>query len=341
MRLFFCTHGQLHGIAIMVAAVIGTSSSGLIAGEGVSVRLRDQVRVSQGIVRVSHLAEVSGDDPEEVARVGQLDVMSLSQDNSKHTLPREQLLIRLLLAGYAESEIRVSGPQMVTVSQEAVSSHASTDIETAAAMAMAQALDVPREDVRARLAAPLDLPFDDQGTSEKNITIDVLPPVRPSLGRVRLTVRLLKDGQLKQTVNGLFDVRLRQAVVVASEPLVQGTVLTADHLTTSDDWTDVRHASSSIPQLLDRQVRRAIPAGEPVSSLDLQPIRTTKARPLISARDTVRLVVRHGTLTVIVPTAEALQSGQQGELIRVRNLDSRKVVVGRIVSAGEVEVQLE
>ena len=64
------------------------------------------------------------------------------------------------------------------------------------------------------------------------------------------------------------------------------------------------------------------------------------SQPLVKPRDVVRVTARKGSLTVTLHQAEALQSGEAGQLVRVRNLASNRVVVGKVVAAGEVEVAL-
>jgi flagella basal body P-ring formation protein FlgA len=54
----------------------------------------------------------------------------------------------------------------------------------------------------------------------------------------------------------------------------------------------------------------------------------------------VSLVARTATLNVTLSAAEVLQAGSEGDMIRVRNTASGKIVVGRVVSADVVEIPL-
>jgi flagella basal body P-ring formation protein FlgA len=54
----------------------------------------------------------------------------------------------------------------------------------------------------------------------------------------------------------------------------------------------------------------------------------------------VSLVARTATLNVTLSAAEVLQPGSEGDMIRVRNTTSGKIVVGRVVSADLVEIPL-
>ena len=59
---------------------------------------------------------------------------------------------------------------------------------------------------------------------------------------------------------------------------------------------------------------------------------------LVKQRDLVKLVARVGNLRVTA-LAEAQQDGRAGDHVRVRNVDSRKDVLGRVVGRGLVEVE--
>lgn len=62
------------------------------------------------------------------------------------------------------------------------------------------------------------------------------------------------------------------------------------------------------------------------------------AGPLdVQVGDPVRMTVRLGSLEVVA-SGEALQAGARGETIRVRNVDSKKVVAGRVIGPRSVEI---
>ena len=61
---------------------------------------------------------------------------------------------------------------------------------------------------------------------------------------------------------------------------------------------------------------------------------------LIQPRDIVRVVAQTGGLTVVLQAAEAMEQGRKGQLIRVRNVKSKKILVGRVISDSEVHMAL-
>ena len=88
---------------------------------------------------------------------------------------------------------------------------------------------------------------------------------------------------------------------------------------------------SRLEDLLGNTPRRPITAG--------QAIRMTDVRPnyVIAKGDLVTIVLKAGTMT-LTASAEALQKGAVGDIIRVRNNQSRKVLETRVIGADTVTV---
>lgn len=59
---------------------------------------------------------------------------------------------------------------------------------------------------------------------------------------------------------------------------------------------------------------------------------------IVQSRDVVRVVARKGKLRVTASQAEALQRGRLGDTIRIRNLITQRIIVGKVISADEVQV---
>lgn len=121
-------------------------------------------------------------------------------------------------------------------------------------------------------------------------------------------------------------------------PVLRGHAMPGDVITLDDvQWVRVasRRAGpntiSRLDDLVGRTPRRPITAG--------QAIRLTDVRPnfIIGKGDMVTIVLKAGTMT-LTARAEALQKGAVGDVIRVRNNHSRKVLETRVVAADTVTV---
>jgi flagella basal body P-ring formation protein FlgA len=81
--------------------------------------------------------------------------------------------------------------------------------------------------------------------------------------------------------------------------------------------------------------------GEKVTAADLLPVESNTATEIVvRQRDAIRLIARQGQLEFVVPRAEAMQNGRVGQVIRVKNLQSNRIVNARLVSAEEAVVDL-
>lgn len=131
------------------------------------------------------------------------------------------------------------------------------------------------------------------------------------------------------------DLNIYRAVVIASKPLASGTVIAAD---------DVELSSLEVSQLVGAYlttlddaigmgVKRPIAQGRPIFSQQLeQPI-------LIRRGESVIISAESGILAVKM-TGTALADGRRGELIRVKNLTSARIIDARVIAPGQVTVPM-
>lgn len=88
---------------------------------------------------------------------------------------------------------------------------------------------------------------------------------------------------------------------------------------------------SRLEDLIGRTPRRPITAGQAVRITDVRP------NYVIGKGDLVTIILKAGTMTLTV-SAEALEKGAVGDIIRVRNHQSRKVLETRVLAADTVAV---
>ncbi|MBX6422756.1 flagellar basal body P-ring formation chaperone FlgA [Thermosulfurimonas sp. F29] len=192
-----------------------------------------------------------------------------------------------------------------------------------------EALPWPAEDVEVvRLSAeptPLEVP---DGAVEK---VHPVSPPRP--GSNTLLVDYLVGGRLVARVRVLGYVEVRVPVVVLKRPVARGTVLGAGDLAVEKrPLTGLPQDVLSDPrEAVGKMARYGIPAGRPLRASQLE------VPPVIRRNQIVKIVARGRFLTV---TAKGLarQDGRPGEIIRVRNLSSKREIYARVVDSQTVEV---
>lgn len=160
-----------------------------------------------------------------------------------------------------------------------------------------------------------------------------LPDGQPGVGRLTVGVRCSSPKPWRLYVP--VQIHRHIEVLVAARPLPRGVVLTQDVIRQERrNVADLARAWYTEPkQLLGLETRQAIRAGEVFSpQLLISPRLIHRGQELI-------LFATSGTMTVTMK-GQALEDGAEGDIIRVRNLSSERIVEGRVVGGNRVRVSL-
>jgi flagella basal body P-ring formation protein FlgA len=172
--------------------------------------------------------------------------------------------------------------------------------------------------------------------SNRAYTVAVLDqPTASRLGRNVFTVAIL--------VNGKEEGRLK----LSGDLLLYGTVLCTTqkldrhHRLTAGDLTTVRRETGSLDPAILRRPEDAV--GKQLK-ITLQPGAMVYRHqlvtpPLVKRGERVTIMARNGDIQVTVP-GQARDNGAAGDLIRVKNLMSRKEITARVVESGVVQTEL-
>lgn len=124
------------------------------------------------------------------------------------------------------------------------------------------------------------------------------------------------------------------AVQVPKRPISKGEILRADDLETLRLKTD--HAPSDIAferdALVGKAAVRGLRAGHPVYTRDLE-------RPVLVTKDSLVTLILQGPHMRLTARGKALDQGSQGDVIRIVNDQSKQVVEGTVVAAGQAMVK--
>ena len=146
-------------------------------------------------------------------------------------------------------------------------------------------------------------------------------------------VQIRVDGNTVKNLSIRCDLQASGTVPVAATGLKQGKILTADDVVLQEvDLTEVRAPVFTMDDVIGKRVRRSIRQGQPIEQTYIDD------PPLVKRGETVTVVARRGAMEL---TAQGLarQDGTKGEMITVRNTNSRKDIVCRVSGPGLVEVE--
>jgi flagella basal body P-ring formation protein FlgA len=145
-----------------------------------------------------------------------------------------------------------------------------------------------------------------------------------------LAANLHEEGGASRPITGR--VRLLALVPTPARTVAQGEILTeADlGLMEVDLLTAHRDTVTSEGSLTDHAARRRLEPGRPILARDV------RAVPAVQRNDLVTIVAATGRIAVRA-RAKALDTGGIGQMVRVQNVDSRKVTTGTVVGRGLVD----
>ncbi|WP_090187014.1 flagellar basal body P-ring formation chaperone FlgA [Pseudomonas arsenicoxydans] len=167
---------------------------------------------------------------------------------------------------------------------------------------------------------------------DKELTATLESPATP-IGRVTVKVRC--DSSSPWTVFVPAQVRLFREVVTTTRPLKRaGIVEPEDVMLRERDISLINQGYfTSLDQAIGQKLTRPTVADQVLTLVHLE------QAEVISKGDQVVITARSGTLSVRMP-GEALSNGGLREQIRVKNLNSNRVIKAQVIAPGQVEVAM-
>lgn len=338
-------HDLLSRSALLVLALLPLRSPAHATeqAERIVVNMRPTADVVHSIVLLRDIAEVRVESASLKEQIGTLDILALEKEGAADVVSAKQVRVRLLLDGFSSKQIVMTGARDTAVTwkgaavrQAEFAATRSVDdvLRDLAVTQLSEAWLVPPEDVDVQFLVqdPLGEGIP-QGT-----TPELEMPTRLEPGRLAARIRWMRGGRLERIEQLTMEVRLRQDVLLASATISRGEVLAPADFIEERRLLSTRVQSLVAEEVVGRAARRSLSQGDVILARDI----TTSSPdgPAVKPRDTVKVTVRKGALTVVLQAAEALQSGRIGDVIRVRNTQSNQILTGRLVSPQEVEIVL-
>ncbi|MBU0524066.1 MULTISPECIES: flagellar basal body P-ring formation chaperone FlgA [Pseudomonas] len=167
---------------------------------------------------------------------------------------------------------------------------------------------------------------------DKELTATLESPATP-IGRVTVKVRC--DSTSPWTVFVPAQVRLFRDVVTTTRPLKRaGVIEPGDVMLRERDISLINQGYfTSLEQAVGQKLTRPTVANQVLTLVHLE------QAEVISKGDQVVITARSGTLSVRMP-GEALSNGGLREQIRVKNLNSQRVIKAQVIAPGQVEVAM-
>ena len=304
----------------------------------ITIELKPTMATKAKTITIGDLANLKGGADAERQRIARIDIADAPAGNRSLTIRARQVEFRLRLAGLPTSLFRITGAEetVVTGIRERMNAES---IVNAARETLQRRLPWPADDLSIALVHPIvaELP----PIADWETPVLKVEPQSPnvSLGRSQINVSIIVDGELRMTLPVLFEAKLLQKVAICRGAVQKGEILTEEKLFSERRPIEPNNrATLPFEQVIGAKAARAINPGVAIGSADVEVTASTDTALLVRPRQAVKMIVRLGAVNVVA-TGEAMQEGRLGQIIRVQNLDSKKVVAGRISGPALVEIE--
>lgn len=313
------------GIGLLVFLL----STAVLSAEPACLTLKTETVVEADVVRLSDIAALTGATHDQLNALGATVVGKAPQPGQTRFVGADYIRIRLKQAGFEPAALIFSGPSDVRI----------TRLSTA--LPTRQIQRVVDTAIRRRM------PWKNENVSISGISFDetvnlptgkltyrVVPKRHEDyLGNTTLALHLFVDGEpvRKLWVNATISVMAD--VVTVIRPLgkhqhIQREDLSIQRLDMADLGSDT--VGRIEDALGNRTTRMIYPNTVLQSSMMATP-------PLVRRGDVVKIVADAGPMTVTA-TGVVKQQGRKGEMVRVMNTDSKRVIIARVTGPGAVKV---
>jgi flagella basal body P-ring formation protein FlgA len=323
-------------VAARVVVVLILGACVAAEPEPVTVALRATAPSRGRTVCVRDVAEVSGGPDALRNTVMALDLAD-APGRAGIVVTGRQVSFRLKLAGIPDHLVRVTGSAETRVGLDrAVVPE--KDVMAAVHKAVLARLPWTAEDLDIELVQPIAASLSVEGVLEDVRIKAEVRGSRDPLGRCETDVAIYVQGERRLSFPVYLNVRLCQKVGVLLRQVGKNELFDDTNVAFQRRPVEnLRNYVTGPLALAGRKSRAQLPAGHILllSELD-EP--TPEASPLlVRSGEPVKIIVRLGIVDVIA-TGEALQDGRAGQLVRVRNIESKAVKVGRVADKSIVEI---
>jgi flagellar basal body P-ring formation protein FlgA len=172
-------------------------------------------------------------------------------------------------------------------------------------------------------------------TQNPNITLRIETDGNPNfIGDMVFLVKFFKGGSLLRTEAVRTRIEVLRDIVIAARALPAGTVLTDSDVRTVQKWVRRIHPQSLSPldTTSSKRLTLQIASGSEILTTML------KDNPLVRKGKMVKMVFDNG-LMHIVAVGMSEEDGIAGNIVRVKNITSNKIIYAKVLSDSMVGIE--
>jgi flagella basal body P-ring formation protein FlgA len=307
---------------------VGWLAGSALAQAQVQIYLPREIAVSDSALKLGTVAVVRG-EPSTVEAAKRVGLGQLVLPGQKVAIDRSTVLSRLACSGIPASQVTFTGADRVTVAR-AGHTVSGIDLAQTASQFIEQSQTV-RGMARAEAAStPRDLVLD--GNQPSLQLVPRLAQTGLSSGSVKVHVAVCSAGAEVASQDVLVRIRYKGHKVIATTDLAKGTALSAENVRIEEALADQPPSTGWQPPY-GRVLRRAV-----ASTAEIREDSLSDPPPTLAVKRNDLVVIRMERPGIqITASGKTLSDGRVGEIVKVRNIDSNRIVLCKVMPDGSVE----
>ena len=291
------------------------------------IYLPREVTIKDDAIKLGQVSIIRGKESL-VARASEIALGRISVPGQKIVVARSMVLSRLACNGIPVSQVALTGAEKITVRQQQRIIKGSEFVELASSflkknppagsVCQVNPIRIPKDLVLPGVSKDIKLSLRLAGSGARN--------------QAKVQIAVLADGKEIEVREVTFRLKYNCRRVVTLAELVAGTVISAKNV-------KIEKSVSNYPEPADWKppyglvARRKLRANTVIRSDMIGP---AKPAVVVGRNQTVVIrIERPGILVTAI--GKAMQDGRAGEYIKVRNVDSQRIILAKVNEDGTVE----
>jgi flagella basal body P-ring formation protein FlgA len=313
-------------ICLLVSAQFCQASANHKADTGLEVYLPREITIKNNSPSLGQVSIIRGKESL-VTKAGKITLGRISAPGQEIIIDRPTLLSRLACNGIPAAEVTLTGAEKVTVKQQHQTIKADEFVDIASSFL---GKNLPESSIRKW--EPIQTPKDLIAAGMcKEISLHPRM-VNSTTGRAKVRVSAFANGKQIGAREVAFRLKYncRRAVTLVDIP--KGVAFSPENVR-------IEEALSNQPELINWKApyglvaKRRIPAN---TAIVHNMVTTAKPKVLLKRNKTVILQIKKAGL-LVTAIGKTMQKGSAGEYIKVRNIDSQRIIVAKVNEDGTVE----
>jgi flagella basal body P-ring formation protein FlgA len=298
-------------------------------GTPLTITVQSTAIVTGPQITIGDVAEVSGDSPPTVVKVQGIVIGQSPPAGQERTLYGGYIATRLKQHGLYSPDVQIHTPAKIRVTR-ASQRIAAKDIEAIVVRAIHTQMPWQTEQMTIRSLRGIEPVILPPGSVHSEVTF---PARTDFLGRTSFTVAFRVAGNLEHNLYGTADLEVTTDIVTTARPLARHETITAEDLHVKQ--VNLAHLPRRIlmqpDDVIGKRTKRPLQANALIHAYEVETL------PLVHKGDAVLIIV-DSPLLKVTTVGEALEPGQRGDTIRVKNVTSQREIRAVVVSKESVKV---